>query len=112
MFQRPPKYFPNFKNGLTKDNIKFIDYPGFYDTRGTNYEVITNYSIDRSMEAFKCIPGFIVIIPYQNIIADRARNLLQTLVDTESKFPNLLKNQNLQSRIYFAVTKYGEIGID
>lgn len=111
-FAAVPRHDPKFKNGLTKDNLRLADFPGFFDTRGTHYEIITNFSIDRAMEAFKGVPALVQVIPYENITADRAGLLYSTLKDLEAKFPSLLTDKELQKRFHFVVTKFNQIGID
>ena len=41
---------PEYTNGITKENFVIVDFPGFEDTRRTNFEIITNFSIDRTLE--------------------------------------------------------------
>jgi len=109
-FAEPPKHDPEFRGVLTRETLKLADFPGFFDTRGTHYEIITNFSIDRAMEAFKGVPAIIQVLPYENITADRARLLYSTLTELEAKFPTLLTNEKLQQRIHFVITKFGQIG--
>jgi hypothetical protein len=112
IFAVAPRHDPKFKNGLTKNNLRLADFPGFFDTRGTHYEIITNFSIDRAMEAFEGVPALVQVIPYENITADRAGVLYSTLKDLETKFPSLLTNKELQKRFHFVVTKFNEIGLE
>ena len=42
---------PKYSNEINKDNFVIVDFPGFEDTRGTNFEIITSFSIDRTLEA-------------------------------------------------------------
>ena len=109
-FEPSPIHDPKFSAVLTRETLKLADFPGFFDTRGTHYEIITNFSIDRAMEAFKGVPAIVQVLPYENITVDRARLLHSTLIELEAKFPALLTDEKLQERIHFVITKFGQIG--
>ena len=44
-----------------------VDFPGFSDTRGTEYEMCTLISIDQAMAAMKKVKAVAIVISFSEI---------------------------------------------
>jgi len=68
------------------DNLKTLcegvilcDNPGFHDTRGSNYEICTNLSIDQAVQNSKSIKAIVLVVPYHTFTLDRGNHIINLI---------------------------------
>ncbi len=95
-----------FPQGITGKNIRLLDAPGFKDTRGTEYEIATNFSIDHSIHSIEEIEALVHVIDYSIFLSDKSRLFMKELEELCGRFPDILENSNLQKKVFFVITKH------
>ncbi|MBA3238433.1 MAG: hypothetical protein H0T62_08840, partial [Parachlamydiaceae bacterium] len=101
-----------FPPGTEVKNFRLIDTPGFRDTRGTNYEIATNFSIDHSVHSIDEIDAIVQVIDYSVFLPHRSNLFLKELEELCKRFPEVLKNSDLRKKIFFIITKQGDRALD
>lgn len=93
------------QNGLSQSHMILLDCPDRSDTRGTNYEIAANFSIDYSINSLSSIDAVVQVIDYSALTVQRGKFFLEILRDLFTQFENV---NHLQKRIFFIITKQGE----
>mmetsp|Transcript_4996 Transcript_4996/g.7534 ORF Transcript_4996/g.7534 Transcript_4996/m.7534 type:complete len:1276 (-) Transcript_4996:82-3909(-) len=89
-----------------KEGLSFIDCPGFNDTRGSDYEICANMSIDEAVERTKSLKAVVVIIPVQAFLSDRSNNVIELVKTVQERFPFAFHSESGQnSKIFVLITK-------
>ena len=83
-FDQESDVFPKLQNAIMCDN------PGFHDTRGSDYEICTNLSIDRAMQCAKMIRAIVLVMPYDTFTLDRANHVVHLIGLMQERFPEIL----------------------
>lgn len=91
-------------------DVVLVDAPGFEDTRGDEFSMVTSLSLDRAFDSVACISAILLLVPYSLISETRGRGLLELL----GKLRGMLK-QIFDGRpgivLYIIITKYeGDVG--
>ena len=94
--------YPKLQNAVLCDN------PGFHDTRGSDYEICTNMSIDRAMQAAKCIRAVVLVMPYETFTLDRANPVVSIAALIQERFPDIFTTH--QDSFYILITKCSDEG--
>jgi hypothetical protein len=97
---------PSDNHGMSEE-ILLADCPGFDDTRGADFELCTNLSIDRAVQECKEVNAIVIIVPVQAFLLDRGNSMLD-LVDTiQERFPKTFNPDKPQhsARLFFLITK-------
>jgi hypothetical protein len=68
--------------------LMFGDCPGFNDTRGSDYELCTNISIDRAISGARSIPALVIVIPVTAITIDRGSSFIDLIHLVQERFPS------------------------
>jgi energy-coupling factor transporter ATP-binding protein EcfA2 len=56
--------------------VVLCDHPGFGDTRGSQYEICANLSMDRTIEVCKALRAIVLVVPFDSITADRSSKFI------------------------------------
>ena len=88
-------------------NILLGDCPGFNDTRGRDYEMCTNLSIDEAVSKVKAIRSIVMIIPIHAFLMDRANPVIDLIEVVKERFPNLLDSN--KQNVFILITKSGQV---
>lgn len=56
--------------------IVFCDNPGFKDTRGASYGIVTNLSMDRAIEVCASVKAIVLVVPYESMFSDKGNNII------------------------------------
>jgi predicted GTPase/predicted nucleic acid-binding Zn-ribbon protein len=78
-------YTQGYRHGNTK--LMFVDCPGFGDTRGDDYELCANLSIDMAISGANRIPAIVVVIPLASITIDKGNPVLDLISLVQERFP-------------------------
>ncbi|MBA3238817.1 MAG: hypothetical protein H0T62_10810, partial [Parachlamydiaceae bacterium] len=97
-----------FPPGTEVKDFRLIDTPGFHDTRGTDYEIATNFSIDHSVQSIDEIDAIVQVIDYSVFLPHRSNLFLKELEELCKRFPDVLKNSDLREKVFFIITKQGD----
>lgn len=92
--------------------MMLCDCPGFRDTRGTEYELCTNLSIDKAIKSAQCIKGAILVIQYTAFLQDRGQPVLESFQNLIDIIPSLLEEKSLLDSVFILITKVGDIKIN
>ena len=79
------------------------DNPGFHDTRGSDYEICTNMSIDQAMKSTNTIRAVVLVMPYETFTLDRANPVVAILELMQERFPDILTKH--EKSFYIIITK-------
>jgi hypothetical protein len=87
----------------------FCDNPGFNDTRGTAYEICTNLSMDRAIDASNAISAIILVVPYQTLTLDRGNHIVALISSMEERFPSIMQPRDPTfQRFFILISKANE----
>ncbi len=86
------------------------DCPGFNDTRGGDYELCTNLSIDQSIRKAKGIHSIVIVLPANAFLVDRGNIVMELLNTVQQRFPKTLdaSQPGNNARVYLLVTKQNQ----
>ena len=84
------------------------DNPGFHDTRGSDYEICTNWSIDQAMQCAKKIKAVVLVIAFDTFKLDRANPLVEIASLIQERFPDIFTTH--RDSFYIIITKCTEEG--
>ncbi len=102
-----------FPQGIIAKDIRLLDAPGFNETRGTEYEIATNFSIDHSIHSIEEIEALVHVIDYSIFLSQKSSLFMKELEELCCRFPDILENSNLQKKVFFVITKHnGDITIE
>jgi len=98
------------ENKFPKEKVKDIflcDNPGYKDTRGIEYEMITNLSIDESIKNCGKLQAAVLVLPFTVFTHDRANLLIEAILNFEERFPDLLDiSSSTFKSVFIVITKY------
>lgn len=92
-----------------KTGIMLCDCPGFHDTRGSEYRLCTNFSIDRTIKQAKSINAIILTIPYHAFLIERGNSALLAFKDLIDLVPGFLEGGAILDSIFIMITKADNI---
>ncbi|MGR3973012.1 MAG: hypothetical protein QRY72_00290 [Candidatus Rhabdochlamydia sp.] len=83
------------------------DCPGFNDTRGGDFEICTNLSIDQAIERAKSIRSIVLIIPIHAFLVDRANPLIELIETVRERFTDAFDPKQIgkNSNFFILITK-------
>ena len=99
--QVPVKFPPH----ITRETFNIVDFPGFKDTRGTDFEIVTTYSVDHSIKALEAIDAVGLVISYETVTAVRSSLFIEALIDLSQQFQGCIGNPDLEKRMFIFITK-------
>ena len=83
-------YAESFDVNHSNRLFALVDSPGFEDTRGDAYRMVTALSLDRAVAAAERIPSVVLTVPYSLISEKRGQSLLELLTKVRGRFPKVL----------------------
>jgi len=91
------------------NDLSLCDNPGFGDTRGTDFEICTNLSIDQAILNCSKLQAAVLVLPFSVFLLDRGNHLIEAISNMEERFLDLLnmKSSTLSS-FFIAITKFTE----
>ena len=89
-------YAQSFEVSNAATDFLLVDSPGFEDTRGDAYSVVTALSLDRAVEAASHISSVALVVPYAVIGEKRGQALLEVLARLQSRFPEILSSKQFE----------------
>ncbi len=93
--------------GLIKmANLALCDNPGFGDTRASEYELVTNLSMDRAITECLHVKAVALVVPYEIFSLERAIHFIDLMNQVAERFPKILdyKEKHFQA-LYIFITK-------
>ena len=100
------------KEELLADGVKeierclLVDSPGFCDTRGINYQILSMLSIDQTIRRSEKIRAAVLVVPYETLRADRGSRFVELLKSFEDMFPQAFEVGSRDSEsLYMLITK-------
>ena len=82
------------------------DNPGFLDTRGTDYEICTNLSIDQAIDKCKSIKSIVLVVPFSIFTLDRANHIFSLIYSMKERFPEIMEiNSPTNKSFHILITK-------
>ncbi|OMJ70330.1 hypothetical protein SteCoe_31702 [Stentor coeruleus] len=96
-----------FQSG--KKGIMLCDCPGFRDTRGSEYRLCTNFSIDKAIKQADSIKAIILTIQYNTFLIERGNSALLAFEDLSDLIPAFMDNPNILESIFIIITKVDNI---
>lgn len=96
------------------DTLTLGDCPGFNDTRGSDYELCTNLSIDRAVQKTNRIRAIILTVPVHSFLADRGNPIIDLIDTVRERFPHTFDPDRLadNARVFMLITKTGQARAD
>ena len=73
-----------------------VDCPGFADTRGDDYSIVTGLSLDHAVQAASRITAIALVIPYPALAEQRGGVFLELLGRLQGRWPDILKPAQFQ----------------
>ena len=103
-------YAESFVAGDLGSSFAIVDTPGFEDTRGDAYRLVTGLSLDRAVAVASCIPSLVLTVPYALISEKRGQAMLELLAKVRGRFPNILNPEqfdvgHVDQGLHIIVTK-------
>jgi len=95
----------DFPQHIRQDQFSIVDFPGFYDTRGTEYEVVTSFSIDHGILSLQALDAAIQVLPYDLLTSRRSAFFINALRELSARFGGAFRDPTLSGRIFFLITK-------
>ncbi|OMJ72052.1 hypothetical protein SteCoe_29610 [Stentor coeruleus] len=92
----------------TPIQLMLCDCPGFRDTRGIEYELCKNLSIDRAIKSAGCIKGIIFVIQYNAFLQDGGQPVLESFQNLIDIIPGLLEEESLLDSVFILITKVSD----
>jgi len=103
----------HFPLDVDRNQFLVIDFPGFYDTRGTEYEVVTSFSIDHGISRLRILDAVVQVIPYDLLTSRKSVFFINTLRELSTRFVGAFRDPILSQRIFFLITKQDMgVGVD
>ena len=87
------------------NNCLLCDCPGFHDTRGTEYELCTNLSIDKTIKQSENIKAIVLVIPYASFLVERGQIILKTFETLTDMVPSFLEENEIWKSVFILITK-------
>ncbi|MGR3912893.1 MAG: hypothetical protein QRY71_06295 [Candidatus Rhabdochlamydia sp.] len=86
------------------------DCPGFNDTRGGDFEICTNLSIDQAIAKSKSIRSIVLIIPLYAFLVDRANPLIELIETVRERFTDAFDPTKIgeNSNFFILITKHNQ----
>nr|WP_166154732.1 hypothetical protein [Neochlamydia sp. AcF84]NGY94515.1 hypothetical protein [Neochlamydia sp. AcF84] len=96
---------------LQGSSLMLADCPGFNDTRGEDYEICSNLSIDQAVQVAKQIKAIVLVVPIHAFLTDRANAIIDLIDTVKERFPHLFNSDKLEdnSRVYLLITKQAQV---
>ncbi len=93
--------------GVEDQQVLLCDCPGFNDTRGGQYELCTNLSIDMAIEKCSTLKAIVVVVPVIAFLGDRGNNIVELISTIQDRFPSTFKVDKPRDshRLFLLVTK-------
>lgn len=92
---------------VLSDSLTLGDCPGFNDTRGSDYELCSNLSIDRAVQKTDKIRALVLTVPVHSFLVDRGNPIIDLVETVRERFPRTFDPDNLKdnSRVFVLLTK-------
>ncbi|MGR3973361.1 MAG: hypothetical protein QRY72_02135 [Candidatus Rhabdochlamydia sp.] len=92
-------------------NYVLGDCPGFNDTRGGDFELCTNLSIDRAIDQSKAVRSIVITVPVHAFLVDRANALIELIETVREKFTGAFEPSQiaLNSNFFLLITKQNQV---
>ena len=103
-------YAQGFEVDDLGESYALVDSPGFDDTRGDAYRMVTGLSLDRAVAAASCIPSVVLTVTHSLISERRGQSLLELLTKLRGRFPGILSPKqfdegHIDQGLHIIVTK-------
>jgi len=96
---------PILQRQIRKDTIAIGDCPGFLDTRGSEYELCTNLSIDEAVRHTASIEAVVAVAPASSFLADKANPILTLIETVRDKFSFAFSTGSENDKVFLLITK-------
>lgn len=93
-------------------NLVLLDNPGYFDTRGTEYEIATNFSVDYSVDALDVVDAVVQVINYGVFLHERSSPFMRELEELICRYPSVLVDKHLMEKVFFVITKQGKVTLE
>ncbi|PCI76636.1 hypothetical protein COB21_04200 [Candidatus Aerophobetes bacterium] len=92
---------------LAPNGAGIADCPGFKDTRGSDFELCTNLSIDEAVNQVGSIQSVVAVVPAAHFLNDRGQSILELIQTIRDKFPFAFSDSDpsQNSRVFLLITK-------
>lgn len=88
------------------DRCCLVDSPGFCDTRGENYQILTMLSIQQTLQQSNSIRAAVLTVPYQTLIAERGGPLVDLFRSFKQMLPRaFVPGSHASKSVYVVITK-------
>lgn len=101
-----------YTQGFPLPNTEVIlgDCPGFNDTRGGDYELCTNLSIDQAVAEARAVQSVVVVLPANAFLVDKGNVIIELVNTVRERFPRTLDIDNIEQneRVFLLITKQNQ----
>ena len=66
------------------------DCPGFDDTRGENFNLVTNIRIDQTIKNCRSVKSLVLTLPYEAFLVNRCRSVVELFEDLIKRIPDII----------------------
>jgi hypothetical protein len=96
---------------LNDAHLMFGDCPGFNDTRGGDYELCTNISIEQSVLGAGSIPALVLVVPVAAITVDRGNPVVNLIHLVQERFPSTFNPDEPENnqRVFILFSKQNQV---
>lgn len=86
------------------------DCPGFNDTRGGDFELCTNFSIDQAVLQSKHLRSIVIVVPVSAFLLDRGNPVIELINSVRDRFPFTFDpdHYDRNQRVFLLITKQGQ----
>jgi hypothetical protein len=99
----------NWKPEYLGQSLMLIDSPGLEDTRGGDYELCANLSIDQAIKELANIKALVLTVPIYVFLMDRGNHIINLVEIVRERFPAAFSRDGLNSSVYLLVTKSTQV---
>ncbi|CAM0117050.1 hypothetical protein [Rhabdochlamydiaceae symbiont of Dictyostelium giganteum] len=103
-----------YAKGYPAKNRDYVlgDCPGFNDTRGGDFELCTNLSIDQAIDQSKSVRSIVITVPIHAFLVDRANALIELVETIREKFTDAFDpaKAKINSNFFLLITKKNQVG--
>lgn len=97
---------------INLQDVRLLDSPGRHDTRGTDYAITTNFSIDYSIASLEEVDAVVQVINYAVFLPQRSSLFMKELEDLSSSFPHVFQHEDLKKKVFFVITRQGDVSLE
>ncbi|KIC76703.1 hypothetical protein DB41_EY00140 [Neochlamydia sp. TUME1] len=92
-------------------SLVLADCPRFNDTRGEDYEILANLSIDLAVQEAKQIKAIVLVVSIHAFLVDRANAIIDLIHTVKERFPGFFNPDKPQDNpgVYLLITKQKQV---